>query len=91
MTISHLEHGNESIRCVNCGHEFEVSRRDLGDPYRLVAKKQRIAVTHENRCRPKKPERIGGIRAWRHKANNDLHGYFDQAVRELLPAAGLSA
>jgi hypothetical protein len=91
MTISHLEHGSASIRCVNCGHEFEVSRHDLNDPYRLVAKKQRIAATHETRCKPKRPERTGIIRAWRHKANGDIHGYFEQAVRELIPAGGFSA
>jgi hypothetical protein len=91
MQISHLKHGNSSIRCVNCGHEFEVSRQELSDPYRLTAKKERIAVSHESRCRRKKPERGVVIRTWRHRANGDLQGYFDRAVREMIPAVRFSS
>jgi hypothetical protein len=91
MQISHLKHGHASIRCVNCGHEFEVSRQELCDPYRLTVKKERIAASHEGRCRPKKAERTGVIRSWRHRANGDLHGYFDQAVREMIPRSVFSS
>jgi hypothetical protein len=82
--ISHLQHKGQSICCIGCGHEFELSRHDLADPHRLVVKKERIAEKHI--CRTRKSKILPIVRAWRHPANEDLGKYYDSAVRRLMPA-----
>jgi hypothetical protein len=86
MNISHLTHTAEGVVRCKCGYEFEVSRRELSEPQRLVERKEKIAAEHRCNLEPRKAAPVH-IKVWRHPVGGaQLNHYYSQAMRRQMSA-----
>jgi hypothetical protein len=81
MKTSDLDHRTGVIQC-KCGEMFEVSRRELADPHRLLQRKEKIASRHV--CRPKRVQSVRPvIRMWMPPSGAALQIYYSNAMRRM--------
>jgi hypothetical protein len=86
MKTSHLQTHDGSIRCVNCGSEFEASKFVLADPERVVGLKESIASAHVCGRIVERSTPRGSVRVMVMASAGSLDRYYENAMRRAMSA-----